>query len=115
MSMTPLVTLLILLATAVLMVALVAALGAVLRHLKGEEAEPHGSRIAGTLARVTTPIPEDGVGKVAFVRSGQRVSRAAKSSSREALPEGAHVLVVSSEDGAVVVDGLSPEMKEMFR
>jgi len=113
--MTPLVTLLILLATAVSVIALVAAIGAALRRLNSEEAKPQGSRIAGTLARVTTPIPADGVGKVTFVKSGQRVSRAAKSSSREALAEGAYVLVVSSEGGAVVVDGLSPEMKEMFR
>jgi len=113
--MPPLLSLLILLATAALVIALVAITGALLRRLDGEEAAPRGARIAGTLARVTTSIPEDGVGAVTFVNEGRRVSRAAKSLCREALAEGAHVLVVSSEGGAVVVDGLTPEMKEMFR
>jgi len=106
---------LILLAAAISVVALVAATCSALRRLNDGEARPRGSRMAGMLARVTTSIPEDGVGAVTFVKGGHRVSRAAKSLCREALAEGAQVLVVSSEGGAVVVDGLSPEMKEMFR
>ena len=114
-AMSPLTTTLLLLATATVVIVLVGALGAALHRLNGEEQHALGARLAGTLARVTTTIPESGVGAVSFVRDGRRVSRAAKSLCRVALAEGTPVLVVSTERGALVVDGFTPEMKEMFR
>jgi membrane protein implicated in regulation of membrane protease activity len=61
------------------------------------------SDIMGATAEVTTPIPIGGLGEVAFVARGGRVSYPARSLDRVALPRGTTVTIVEMVGSVVAV------------
>ncbi len=64
------------------------------------------SAIKGASARVTVPISARGIGQIAIILSGQRITLSARSSAEVEIPRGASVLVDSVRDGIAYV---SPE------
>lgn len=62
------------------------------RSLKGMEAQGHEENsFAGRTAVVTIPIPEDGFGEVAFTKSGDRITTAARAAG--SIPSGERVRI----------------------
>lgn len=59
--------------------------------------------IIGLTAEVITPIPADGVGQIAFVAQGRRVTSSARSASGVAVPTGTLVSIQSFTGSAAVV------------
>lgn len=59
--------------------------------------------IKGVQARVTVPIPAQGIGQIAIVLSGQRMTLSARSSSEVAIPRTTVVIVDSVRDGVAYV------------
>jgi len=55
--------------------------------------ESHVAALAGETASVITPIPENGVGEIAYVQSGTRYSAPARSEHGVAVPAGRTVRV----------------------
>jgi membrane-bound ClpP family serine protease len=56
--------------------------------------EAHVSDLKGTSASVITPIPENGVGEIAYVCGGSRYSNPARSVDGRAIPDGTSVIIV---------------------
>jgi hypothetical protein len=61
------------------------------------------STIKGTSAQVIIPIPATGLGQIALVMRGQRVTLGARASAAQAIGRGAHVIVDSLRDGVAFV------------
>jgi len=59
--------------------------------------------IVGAVAEVTTPISARGVGAVAFVAQGGRVTYTARSGTGEPIPRGTAVVIERVVGGVVVV------------
>ena len=59
--------------------------------------------IIGSLAEVTTPIPADSVGEVAFVAQGGRITYTAKSLNGTAIVRGATVIIEKVIGGVAIV------------
>lgn len=59
--------------------------------------------VMGAAGEVTTPIPAEGLGEVAFVAQGGRVSYPAKSASGEAIARGTTVVIEQLSSGVVSV------------
>jgi hypothetical protein len=59
--------------------------------------------IIGLTAEVITPIPADGVGQVAFVAQGRRVTFSARSASRAPVPKGMLVSIQNFTGSVAVV------------
>lgn len=59
--------------------------------------------IKGATARVTVPIPAQGMGQIAIVLSRQRMTLSARSSSENAIPRATVVIVDSVRDGIAYV------------
>lgn len=59
--------------------------------------------IVGAVGEVTTPIPADSVGEVAFVAQGARVVYPARSASGAAIPRGATVVIEQTVGGVLLV------------
>jgi membrane protein implicated in regulation of membrane protease activity len=59
--------------------------------------------IVGALAEVTTPIPAQSVGEVAFVAQGGRLTYTAKSASGAPIPRGTTVVIEKVVGGVAVV------------
>jgi len=59
--------------------------------------------IVGTVGEVTTPIPADSVGEVAFVAQGGRVRYPAKSATGAVIARGTTVVIEKLVSGVVVV------------
>ena len=76
--------------------------GAVLLKAQGSS-EVRLSEVAGMTGEVTVPIPADGLGQIAFVSGGRRVTYGARSSGNVAIPRGAQVQVVRIVGGTAVV------------
>jgi membrane protein implicated in regulation of membrane protease activity len=53
------------------------------------------SQVVGTIGHIITPIPENGVGEVAYVQSGTRYTAPAREQNGEAIPSGKAVKIVS--------------------
>jgi hypothetical protein len=61
------------------------------------------SSIKGTSAQVTVPIPATGMGQIAFVLNGQRMTLSARSSARVDVPRASQVVIDSILDGIAYV------------
>lgn len=61
-------------------------------------------RLAGSIARVTSPIREGGTGEIVYELNGVRQVSAARTSGGKALPRGAEVIVIRREHGIALVD-----------
>jgi membrane protein implicated in regulation of membrane protease activity len=61
------------------------------------------STIKGTAAQVITPIPAIGLGQIALVLGGQRVTLGARASAGQTIGRGTHVIVDSLRDGVAFV------------
>ena len=59
--------------------------------------------IIGLTAEVITPIPTDGVGQIAFVAQGRRVTFSARSAGGASVPKGTFVLIQSFTGSVAVV------------
>ncbi|MBN2470971.1 MAG: hypothetical protein JXN59_09615 [Anaerolineae bacterium] len=59
--------------------------------------------IKGATARVIVPIPEGGLGQIALVLSGQRMTLSARASAENAIPRSTAVIVDSVRDGVAYV------------
>jgi len=59
--------------------------------------------VIGLTAEVITPIPADGVGQIAFVAQGRRVTSSARSAGRVPVPKGTFVSIQSFTGSAAVV------------
>ncbi|HEX7570463.1 MAG TPA: hypothetical protein VF492_08155 [Verrucomicrobiae bacterium] len=66
---------------------LYAFLGSVFRHTQSSS-ESHVARLAGTEASVASPIPENGVGEIAYVVSGTRYTAPARTENGAAIGNG---------------------------
>ncbi len=64
--------------------------------------------VKGADAKVTVPIPAEGMGQVAVVLSGTRVTLSARASGGEPIPFGAEVIVDSVRDGVAFVSVEEP-------
>ena len=62
-------------------------LGAVFRHTQSSS-ESHVARLAGTEASVVSPIPENGVGEIAYVVGGTRYTAPARTENGGAVGNG---------------------------
>lgn len=72
-------------------------------HAEGNSlARPH--EVVGQLAEVTVSIPDGGLGEVAFVAGGTRLTASARTKGTAALVQGMHVRVVDSVDGTLTVE-----------
>jgi len=82
------------------------------RSLKGMEAEGHDENsFTGRSAVVTIPIPADGYGEIAFTKSGDRITRAARSA--EPLEGGERVRIETLlSSSSVFVVPLSPKQSQ---
>lgn len=67
------------------------------------------SAIKGASARVTVPIPAQGMGQIAIVLGGQRMTLGARSSAEVDIPRGVEVLVDGVRDGVAYVSLEAPE------
>lgn len=76
------------------------------RKLASEEQvmDPDDYRLVGTLARVTIPIPAEGVGEIVFTKAGSRRSEGARSKSGEPISHDAEVVIVAYEGGLAAVE-----------
>lgn len=61
------------------------------------------STIKGSAAQVITPIPASGLGQIALILSGQRITLGARASAAQPIGRGAHVIVDSFRDGVAFV------------
>jgi hypothetical protein len=61
------------------------------------------SDILGAVGQVTTPIPVDSLGEVAFIAQGGRISAPAKSATGAAIARGTTVVIEQFVSGVVVV------------
>jgi membrane protein implicated in regulation of membrane protease activity len=62
-------------------------LRSVFSHTQGSS-ESHISRIAGTEASIVSPIPENGIGEIAYVVGGTRYTAPARTENGTAIPNG---------------------------
>ncbi len=62
-------------------------LSSVFRHTQSSS-ESHVGRLAGTTASVVSPIPENGVGEIAYVVSGTRYTAPARTENGAAIGNG---------------------------
>lgn len=62
-------------------------LGTVFRHTQSSS-ESHVAKLAGTEASVVSPIPENGVGEIAYVVGGTRYTAPARVENGTAIPNG---------------------------
>ena len=60
--------------------------------------------ITGKSAEVIIPIPIDGLGQVAFVARGTRLTRSARSADSTAIPRGAIVTIQAETGNTVIVN-----------
>jgi hypothetical protein len=60
-------------------------------------------RMPGTLARVTSPIREGGVGEIVYSKRGSRFTAGAKSEDDDSIPKGADVVIIRYEHGLAYV------------
>jgi hypothetical protein len=67
------------------------------------------SSVIGTLAEVITPIPVDGLGEIAFVAQGGRLTYTAQSASGAPIPRGATVVIEKIIGGVAAVRVQEPE------
>jgi membrane protein implicated in regulation of membrane protease activity len=67
-------------------------LGSLFRHTQGSS-ESHIARLAGTTASVVSPIPENGVGEIAYVVSDTRYTAPARSENGAAIANGKLVTI----------------------
>ena len=67
-------------------------LRSVFRHTQSSS-ESHIGRLAGTSASVVSPIPENGVGEIAYVVSDTRYTAPARSDTGAAIPNGKLVTI----------------------
>jgi membrane protein implicated in regulation of membrane protease activity len=68
-------------------------LRAVFRHTQSSS-ESHVARLVGAEANVITPIPENGVGEIAYVVGGTRYSAPARAENNAAVANGRTVKIV---------------------
>jgi hypothetical protein len=59
--------------------------------------------ISGTIAEVIIPVPENGLGQVAFVARGTRTTRSARSADGQAIPRGTIVTIQTVAGNTVIV------------
>jgi len=71
---------------------LVVFLRSVFRHTQSSS-ESHVARLTGTSASVVSPIPENGVGEIAYVVSDTRYTAPARSANGAAIPNGKLVTI----------------------
>ncbi|MGA2244678.1 MAG: hypothetical protein ABSH48_06760 [Verrucomicrobiota bacterium] len=67
-------------------------LGSLFRHTQSSS-ESHIAKLAGTTASVVSPIPENGVGEIAYVVSDTRYTAPARSENGAAIPNGKLVTI----------------------
>lgn len=67
-------------------------LGSLFRHTQSSS-ESHIGQLAGTAASVVSPIPENGVGEIAYVVSDTRYTAPARSANGAAIPNGKLVTI----------------------
>jgi membrane protein implicated in regulation of membrane protease activity len=72
--------------------AMYSVLGSLFRHTQGSS-ESHIAKLAGTTASVVTPIPENGVGEIAYVVSDTRYTAPARSENGAAISSGKLVTI----------------------
>jgi membrane protein implicated in regulation of membrane protease activity len=68
------------------------ALGSIFRHTQSSS-ESHVAQLAGTTASVVSPIPENGVGEIAYVVSDTRYTAPARSETGAAIANGKLVTI----------------------
>jgi membrane protein implicated in regulation of membrane protease activity len=61
-------------------------------------------RLAGTIARISSPVRSGGVGEIVYEMNGVRQVSAARSADGVALPRGAEVIVLNRERGIAIVE-----------
>ena len=76
--------------------------GAILLRSQGSS-EVQISKLEGTMAEVTVPIPEGSNGQIAFVAQGRRVTFVARDVGNGAIPRGRQVEIVRVVGGTAVV------------
>jgi membrane protein implicated in regulation of membrane protease activity len=67
------------------------------------------SDLQGRAAEVITPIPEGGIGEIAYVARGTRYTSSAKSRTGEEIGRGSAVRIVQVAGGVVYVEGVGSE------
>jgi membrane protein implicated in regulation of membrane protease activity len=77
-----------------------------MRMLKSSEAvlDARTERMAGIIARISSPVRTGGVGEIVYEMNGVRQVSAARSSDGTALPRGAEVIVLNRERGVATVE-----------
>jgi membrane protein implicated in regulation of membrane protease activity len=70
--------------------------------------ELRGGTLFGKIGHVSVAIPEHGLGAVAYVAQGKRMTLPAKSRTGLALPRGTKVMLVDLDGQRVVVDEFDP-------
>ncbi len=61
------------------------------------------SALKGSQAEIITPIPSGGLGQIAFVLRGQRVTLSARSSDEMSIPRNSQVIIDGIRDGVAYV------------
>jgi hypothetical protein len=61
-------------------------------------------RFAGTIARITSPVRQGGVGEIVYEMNGVRQVSAARTADGRSLPRGSQVLVLRREKGMAIVE-----------
>jgi membrane protein implicated in regulation of membrane protease activity len=73
-----------------------------------------GSALVGNLARVSVPIPPNGVGAIAYFGGGRRATLSARSEEHQALARGAWVVVVDIERRTAIVRPVPSDLLEVM-
>jgi len=83
-----------------------AALALVVRLARWAEAAPPLAelRLPGTLARVSLPIRDGGIGEIIYSKGGVRLSDGARSVDGRAIPRGTEVVILRYEQGIAYVE-----------
>jgi membrane protein implicated in regulation of membrane protease activity len=68
--------------------------------------EVHQANLIGVVGEITTPIPTDGVGQIAFVAEGSRITYSARATEPRVIPRGTPVRVERIVGGIAYVDVL---------
>lgn len=71
-----------------------------------------GDTLAGTVARVSSPIAQDGTGQIVFSKNGDHYSLAARSLDDTHLPAASQVVIVRFENHIAYVDDLDRLLTE---
>jgi hypothetical protein len=74
------------------------------KFLSDSAAELKGGVLFGTVAHVSLAIPESGIGAIAYVQDGKRVTMPARSTSGSSITKGSQVVIVDLQTKVALVE-----------